>query len=540
MSGARLPGLLLALLVLHLFLIQPNHPEALHLAVLAFVPLETPAIVIALALLPARGLATGAIRLALVAALVTIALLKLGDYGTFLAYQRPFTLALDHHLLAAGWMLLRASVGTLQAAMGVGLVLAAIVAAAAALWWATGRLAALSPGPRWRAPLALCGVLALTLAVAEIGHARGYWRLPPRPIDAAAFTARVGLEHATRNAAVVRDLAAFRRAAAQDAAVDAPGQFSALGGRDLILLYVESYGRSSFDNPLYAGTHPATLLAIETRLADAGLAMRSGWLTAPTVGGQSWLSHATVASGLWIGDQGRYRALLASPRRTLLHLAQGAGLRTVAIKPAHVFAWPEGGFFGFDAIYNAGDLGYAGRPFNWATMSDQFTLAAFDRLERDRADRPPLLAQIALVSSHAPFLPVPPVLDWAEIGDGTVFNRWADTGDAPAVVWRDPERVRAEFRRAIDYSLRTVGAYAERVAPDEALLIVMGDHQPAPFIAGSDSAEVPVHVIGPPDLVARFAALGWQPGLVPDPGTPALPMDAMRDTLLRSLRGAGT
>ena len=56
--------------------------------------------------------------------------------------------------------------------------------------------------------------------------------------------------------------------------------------------------------------------------------MRSAWLTSPIFGGQSWLAHATLLSGLAIDNQGRYRALLASPRRTLLHLAQGAGWRT--------------------------------------------------------------------------------------------------------------------------------------------------------------------------------------------------------------------
>ena len=61
------------------------------------------------------------------------------------------------------------------------------------------------------------------------------------------------------------------------------------------------------------------------------------------VGGQSWLAHASLLSGLRIDNQGRYRALLASPRRTLLHLAQAAGWRTAAVMPAITLAWPEAG-----------------------------------------------------------------------------------------------------------------------------------------------------------------------------------------------------
>ena len=42
---------------------------------------------------------------------------------------------------------------------------------------------------------------------------------------------------------------------------------------------------------------------------------------------------------------------------------------------------------GFDRILAAADLGYRGLPFNWVTMPDQFTLAAFDRLVRLDAAR---------------------------------------------------------------------------------------------------------------------------------------------------------
>ena len=311
--------------------------------------------------------------------------------------------------------------------------------------------------------------------------------------------------------------------------------FDALAGRDLVLVYVESYGRSSFDNPLYAPTHTATLTGLQSDLAARGLAMRSGWATAPMSGGQSWLAHGSVASGLWLDTQGRYRALLASPRRTLFHYAQEAGLRTVAIKPAHIFPWPEGAFFGFDAIYNAADLGYHGAPFNWVTMPDQFTLLALDRLERDRPDRPALLVQVALVSSHAPWVPVPELVAWEDVGDGTIFTPMALSGEAPEVVWRDHDRVRDQFRLAIDYSLQTVGAWAARHAADPPLIVMMGDHEPAGFVAGVPGRDVPVHVIGPADLVARFAAAGWTPGMLPASDLPPIRQDALRDLLLRSL-----
>ena len=533
---------LIAAALLYLILIQPNHPAAMTWGALAMFPLELPAL-LALVMLAGRGTAGRVLRGLLVAVLVVVALLKVADFGTFIAYNRGFNLIVDYNLIPAAWELSRGSFGTALAAGAVAVALVVVVTVTAGLWWALGVWAGLGRARPARLSAAVLLVPALAVAVAEIGQARRAWTLPPevrQAIPGAAFTARVALERVAQVRDTRADLAAFREAARRDPMVGVGPLFDRLGNRDLILIYVESYGRSSFENPLYIDTHTGTLRAIEADLADRGLAMRSGWSRAPMVGGQSWLAHGSVASGMWLDTQGRYRALLASPRRTLHHFAQGEGRRTVAIKPAHVFPWPEGAFFGFDAIYNAADLGYAGERFNWATMPDQFTLHALDQLERSapQGARTPLIAQVALVSSHAPFLPVPPVIVWDQIGDGTVFNQWANDGDPPEVVWRDHDRVREKFRLAIDYSLQAVGAWAARHAEDPPLMVVLGDHEPARFISGVEGYDVPVHVIGPADLVDRFDRLGWTEGLIPDPESPVLRMDGMRDALMRVL-GSG-
>ena len=84
--------------------------------------------------------------------------------------------------------------------------------------------------------------------------------------------------------------------------------------------------------------------------------------------------------------------------------------------PAITLAWPEARYFGYDRVLAAADLGYRGQPFNWVTMPDQFTLAAFERQVLDPAPRPPVFAEIALISSHAPWTPIPPLLPWDALG----------------------------------------------------------------------------------------------------------------------------
>jgi hypothetical protein len=233
---------------------------------------------------------------------------------------------------------------------------------------------------------------------------------------------------------------------------------------------------------------------------------------------------------------------VTSSRLTLTKAFARAGWRTVAIKPAITLPWPEGERLGYDEIYAAADLGYAGLPYNWVTMPDQYTLAALERRERQARERP-LFAEVSLISSHAPWTPVAPVLeDWDAIGDGSVFSRWAEQGDPPDVVWRDPERVRHQYTLALDYVLGVLGSYAARFVDDRTLLILVGDHQPAPLITGEGaSRDVPMHVIsGDPGLLEPFLDLGFAAGMRPAPDHAALRMDRFRDRFLAAFsRAAG-
>jgi hypothetical protein len=493
-SGAlRLAG---AALLLHLALIQPNHPAALTWAALGFFPLELPPLLLALAVLPPDGRLALAARAVLVALLGTTVLMKIADLATFTALGRAFHPFLDLHLLVSAWHLGSGAVG---GPLMVGAVVAAVAAAAlifAALWWATGRWAALRLPPNLRAPAAAAALATAVIACAEAGR----WPLPAEP-PGEAFTLRLAVDRIRDYRQAAADLRDFRQRAQQDPWRDATPLLDRIGQREVLFVFIESYGASSLRNPLYAAAHRETLARIEATLAADGLAMRSAWLDAPTFGGQSWLSHATLASGLWIDNQRAYGAFLASARQSIFHLAQRAGFRTAAVMPAITMEWPESDLMGFDEVYPAAALEYRGKPFNWVTMPDQFTLAALDRLVRN---------------------------------DGSVFDRWATSGDPPEVVWRDRDRVRRQFRKAIDYSLSAMGAYADLHADESPLMFVIGDHQPARFVSQDESNTVPIHVIGPPELMSLMDGWAWSDGLVPADDAPTWSMSAFRDRFLEA------
>nr|WP_237168323.1 sulfatase [Paracoccus shandongensis] len=471
------------------------------------VAVDLPVLVLALACLGLAG------RVAATLALWLLAVQKLADLCMGHVLGRPFAPAADLPLIGSGFEVLAGAFGTSAAVAVAGGAVALAGALAVGLWWACGILARLRP--RQAVPLAA----ALAALAFALGH--------PGPRNGAYAVQKIA--EARQMRADLRDL---RRASALDPFAGVPSLLEAID-RDVIVIFVESYGRASFDTPFYAARHGETLRRAQARLRAAGLAMRSGFVAAPTQGGQSWLSHATFASGLWIDDQARYRAALASGRAGLFHHARRAGFRTAAVMPAITRPWPEARALGFDQILAAADLGYRGQPFNWVTMPDQFTLAAADRLLRGQPGQPRLFAQVALISSHAPWVPVPRLLDWDRLGDGRVFDAMAVAGDPPEVVWRDPARVRRQYREALDYSLATVMDYALRHAADPPLLIVLGDHQAAPDIAGDDRRDTVLHLIGPAPLVDRAAAWGLACGLIP-PGGEALPMDRLRDLILGS------
>lgn len=513
-------GLLFAALIL------PNHPAAYRPAALAVVPLELPVILLALWLAgPSRAL-----RAAITLGLGVAVVLKLADVAMFAALSRGFNLVTDLPLVVSGVQLLAGSAGSVMAALAVGGVLAGLAGLVWLIWRATGVWARLGPARGRARPGAVLGLAAaLGLLVLDLGQARGRWAADA-PAPLAAWTTRHGVEWAVLARGTLADLREFRAAAQADPFRDTPGLLDRID-RDVILVFVESYGRTSHDTPLFAGLHRATLAQAETRLAARGLAMASGWVASPTRGGQSWLAHATLANGLRVDGQGRYRAVLASGRQTLFHHAARAGFHTAAVMPQITMAWPESASMGFATVLAAADLGYAGPAFNWVTMPDQFTFAALDRALRPGAPDRRLFVQVATGTSHAPWVPVPEMVDWDALGDGRIFDAMA-RGDAPEDVWRDPDRVRAQYRLAIDYALQAVTGFAERQADQAPLMIVLGDHQAAGFVALDERSDVPLHVIGPPGLVALAQGWGLAPGLLPPADAPVLPMESLRDRIL--------
>jgi hypothetical protein len=468
-------------------------------------------------------------------ALGVLLVVKAMDIGFEAVLYRPFDLVLD-------WPLLGPAVGYVDVTVGwfaaVAVVLAAVLLAAAVVFLMTRSVVRLT-GVVDRHRLFVTRAVAV-LTVAWITCAGPGLQLAPGVPIASHSTAEFVYDRARQVRAGLGDQERFAEAVAVDAFRDAAGEelLTALHGKDVVLAFVESYGRDAVEDPEMAPHVGAVLDAGTRRLAGAGYASRSAFLTSPTAGGGSWLAQATLLSGLWVDNQQRYQTLASSDRLTLGSAFRRAGWRSVGVMPGITEAWPEGEVFGYDRVYASGDLGYRGPRFGYATMPDQFTLSRFQQAER-AGEHEPVMAAIPLLSSHAPWSPFPSTVAWDDVGDGSVYHAMP-SGEAPAedMFGREPASVRADYARSVEYSLNILVSYVETYGDDDLVLVFLGDHQPAQFVTGiGASRDVPITIVTRDRAVLdRTAEWAWTDGLKPSPTAPVRPMDTFRDQFLTAFR----
>ena len=498
--------------------------------------LEAAALVGVFAVLPRRRWVRG---LAWVAAGLTLAitLLLLADVAARMSLARPLNIYLDVKLLTAVFHLLSGTVGPWLTALGTLVVSGAV---AATVWLLATLLAPLhGADPAAEAPLRVAPRIAGVAAIGLVTVGLSGQRFAPANEHLTRPVVQLATEQTTHLFRMLDERERFQDEMDASPAnyAQLPGLLSGLEGRNVLLAFIESYGISALEDPRYAPVILPRLEDMERRFEEAGLYVVSGTLEAPIQGGQSWLGHGSLMGGLWLENQLRYDLLLASGRETLVDDFRRAGYRTFALMPAITMAWPEGERFGYDRIYAHEDIGYQGPPLNWVTMPDQFTWWFLEQeILASRGDAP-LFVKLALISSHAPWTPILPVLDeWEEIGDGSIFAPWEDAGEPPSELWRDTDRVRDHFALQVEYAVHAMIAYAERFLDSGTLLIALGDHQPAPLITGDDaSLEVPVHVISrEPSILEPFLQWGFQPGALPPEEREIRGMNVFRDWFVRT------
>ncbi|MCX4762000.1 CDP-alcohol phosphatidyltransferase [Streptomyces sp. NBC_01275] len=510
-------------------LLLPNRLAALQ--VNRFVRLPGEAIIGAAVLLalPRRPrVALAALGGAVLGALTIVNLLDMG----FMEYLgRDFNLVLDWGLLDDAQSYVADSMGSttaLLASIGV-VVLVVLVLTLMAL--ATVRLsnilvrdtrqatrATLIAGTAW----ITCSVLGLQFAGIPVASDRVANRLE---------------SEARHVRETLRDEAAFAKVARSDTfGATPPDQLVPdLRGKDMIFTFIESYGRSAIEDPIMAPGVDQTLDASTDALAKAGFHAKSGWLTSATYGGSSWLGHSTTLSGLWVDNQQRYRTVMSSDHLSLTKAFQKTGAwDTVGVMPGVQKTWPEAKFYGLDKVYNAFQMGYQGPKFSWSTMPDQYALEAFQRLEHSKKRDKALMSEIILTSSHQPWAPIPKMVDWDQVGDGSIFKGIQEAGLKASDVVTDSTKSRQEYGKSIQYSVTALTQWLERYGSEDTVLVFLGDHQPISRVSGDNASwDVPISIVAKdPKVLDKIADWNWTDGLKPAHKAPVWKMSSFRDKFL--------
>jgi phosphatidylglycerophosphate synthase len=510
-----------AIVVVWVALVAPTEPWLLTPGAFARLPAEGIVLVVLAVVMP--DLVRRLVPWVLGPALGVLVLVKLLDIGFFVAFDRAFNPVDDWSLFSLGVETVHKTFGRTVAALTIFgamliVVLALVVPTLAVL--RLTRVAASHRGPSLQAAGALAAVWVV------------FWAFGAEVVGGASIASASGAElavaevHAVRSD--LRDHARFSVELRDERYAKAHGGrlLSALRGKDVLLVFVESYGRLAVEHSPFSPSVDAVLDAGTRQLAGAGFSARSGWVTSSTFGGGSWWAHATLQSGTWVDTQGRYDELVRSNRMTLASAFGRAGWRTLADDPSNDRDWPEGtSFYHYDRIYDRRDVGYRGPTYAFASMPDQYVLLALHRLELAKP-HPPLFAEVDLVSSHTPWTRIPPFIPWNDVGDGSIFNRLP-------VDRSGLTDTQQGYSTSIKYTLRTLFSFVQRYGNENLVLIVLGDHQPSRVVTGRPGHDVPISIIAHDAAVLRrVAGWGWRPGMRPTAAAPTWPMSAFRNRFL--------
>lgn len=361
-----------------------------------------------------------------------------------------------------------------------------------------------------RSPAAL-GATAVAAVLAVLNAAGQQWTWPcfSKPVTAGVM----------RQVAILATAASpGRMARALPPSPRFESDLLAVRGMDVHVLFLESYGAVAFDDEGFRAALAGPREALAGAIAASGRAVVSAFVRSPTFGGASDLAHLGFLSGIDLSDPLRHDLLLASDRPTLASFFRARGYEAHGVYPALSWAWPESAFYRYTRLVDGPQLAYHGPAFGYWRIPDQFAMARYEAMYPVHADSPPRFLLFATMSTHAPFRPVPPYQrDWARLLDETPFDPdEAARALAEGTGWHD---LRPAYARVLDYQYRWLAGHVARPRRRDAVMVLIGDHQPLGSVSGPGARwDVPVHVIAPPGpLLEALLARGFRPGLEPAP-----------------------
>jgi hypothetical protein len=330
---------------------------------------------------------------------------------------------------------------------------------------------------------------------------------------------------------------------------------------DVLLFIVESYGRILSVHEGTRDHHGKLLDKLEHKLGAGGWHMASAFSRSSVSGGRSWLAEGTMLMGTPIKYEAVFAHLISQGNRVpnFVSFLRQNDYDTMLLVPAdrNRPGARVANRYGFNTILSNETLGYRGPPMGWGLVPDQFALQVARVKLLDQANRKrPVFMDFHMVTSHAPWSAVPPI-----VGDASLLNRLTSKfgtsepeKDAKTMVLRRLRRyerdedgattymneftepLRRGYQATVTYDLNVIEQYLDQ-RKDDALVIIIGDHQPPVITKANASFDTPVHVLSrDPRRLAELKRQGFVSGMtIPDDSKAAITHAGLFSLFVRTL-----
>lgn len=191
-------------------------------------------------------------------------------------------------------------------------------------------------------------------------------------------------------------------------------------------------------------------------------------------------------------------------------------------------------FYSIDIWLRHRDFNYQGRQYGWGPAPpDQYVLE-YARAEYVRPSEQPVFLMFVTQNSHFPYH-VPELVD-----DWRTLNVEPPADDAPQSEDVNHQQLRANYMDAIAYELRMLTEYVLNTGEEDALFVLVGDHQPPRVSRRDDSYDTPIHVISrDAETIDSLVAQGFVAGMLPAGGDSLLGHEEIYALLADVLRDMG-
>ena len=292
---------------------------------------------------------------------------------------------------------------------------------------------------------------------------------------------------------------------------------------NVYFLILESYGKVLMQRPDFREIYLDMISGFADSLQFHGWHGATNYSEAPVNGGGSWLSTATLLTGLRIANEPLYHKFKEAEMPNMVQVFKRHGYRTFYLGPANRGrpGIPLANPYGFDTQVQFNELKYHGYHYGWGIIPDQYSLY-FTEENYLKPTPEPVMLYFTSLATHTMWLDdaIPPIKsDWRDLnktkeapssGENLLKHLEIRANEALLQPYK-PEN----FLRLLHYDLEIFRRYITREIPKNSVVIIVGDHQPPLVTNSAHGLQTIIHIISKDqDFVRQFSRDGFTPGFL--------------------------